>query len=78
MTTQLKKVKVTKMRGEDVKAGQSVGLEDKFVYRVLRNDRDRRGGGGALQLYRKGYGWMWRGYQHHNSFNVVTHTIGNK
>lgn len=71
MAEQTKRVKVTKTRGEDVKPGQDVILEDKYVWRVLRNDRARRGGDGAVQLHRKGCGQMWRGYEHWDSFNVV-------
>ena len=70
MTEQTKRVKVTKTRGEDVKPGQDVVLEDKHAWRVLRNERSP-GGNGAVQLHRKGYGEMWRGYEHSDNFNVV-------
>jgi len=65
-------VKTTQIRGEDIRPGQTVILEDKNVYRVLRNDRARRGGSGALQLHRNG--WMWRGYECHTTFDVVAKT----
>jgi hypothetical protein len=70
VTEQRKRVKVTKTRGEDVKAGQDVVLEDKHVWRVLRNDHGL-GGGGAVELHRKDHGRMWRGYEHWDRFNVV-------
>ena len=75
VTEQIKRVKVTKTRGEDVKPGQDVVLEDKYKWRVLGNERGQ-GGGGAVQLYRKDAGRMWRGYEHWDSFNVVKR--GNK
>jgi hypothetical protein len=70
VTDQLRRAKVTKTRGEDVKPGQNVVLEDKYAWRVLRNDRGLSGGG-AVELHRKGYGRLWRGYEHWDSFNVV-------
>ena len=50
MTEQAKRVKVTKTRGEDVKAGEDVVLEDKHKWRVLRNERGI--GGGISRLMR--------------------------
>lgn len=70
MAEQTKRVKVTKTRGEDVQPGQDVVLEDIYIYRVLRNDRGM-GGGGAIELHRKDFGRMWRGYEHWDNFNVV-------
>ena len=70
MTEQAKRVKVTKTRGEDVKAGEDVVLEDKHKWCVLRNERGI-GGGGAVLVHRKDHGKMWRGYEHWNTFNVV-------
>ena len=75
MAEQTKRVKVTKTRGEDVTPGQDVVLEDKYAWRVLRNERGL-GGGGAVQLHRKGHGTMWRSYEHWDNFNVVKR--GNK
>ena len=70
MAEEVKRIKVTRTRGEDVKAGQDVLLEDKQVWRVLRNERGM-GGGGAVQLHRKDAGQMWRGYENWDNFNVV-------
>ena len=61
--------KVKKIRGEDVKAGQIIILEDKRAYCVLQNDRGK-GGNGALKLHRPD--WQWRGYEHWNTFDVIT------
>lgn len=64
--------KVRKTRGEDIKAGQTIILEDKRAYRVLENDRGK-GGDGALKLQRPN--WQWRGYEHWDTFNVVKQFI---
>lgn len=64
------KIKTTKMRGEDIKPGQDVALEDEYKWRVLRNERGL-GGGGAILLHRKDAGQMWRGYESQDKFNVV-------
>tara|TARA_Y100000593_G_scaffold87076_1_gene166937 strand:- start:1997 stop:2221 length:225 start_codon:yes stop_codon:yes gene_type:complete len=65
-----KRIKVTRTRGEDVQAGQDVLLEDKQVWRVLRQERGY-GGGGAVLVHRKERGKMWRGYENWDNFNVV-------
>ena len=68
-------VKTTKIRGEDVRAGQFVAIDlesgGQRIYRVLRNDHDRRGGSGALQIMDSDKGKWWRGYQCYNSFKVI-------
>jgi len=68
-------VKTTKIRGEDIRAGQFIAIDldsgGQRIYRVLRNDRARRGGHGALQFIDSDNGKWWRGYQHYNSFKVV-------
>jgi len=64
-------LKVAEIRGEDIRAGQIIALAKKPL-RVLRNVRDRRGGGGALRLETAAGYRAWRGYECHDSFNVVS------
>ena len=61
---------LTRTRGENIRAGQDVVLEDKYTWRVLRNERGI-GGSGAVELHHRDRGRMWRGYEHWDSFNVV-------
>ena len=70
MAEEAKRIKVTRTRGEDVQAGQDVLLEDKQVWRVLRQERGL-GGGGAVLVHRKDHGKIWRGYENWDNFNVV-------
>ena len=62
---------MTKMRGEDIKAGQFLSYKD-GIYRVLRNDRDRRGGGGIFQLMGRDKCTWWRGYEGYEWLKLVT------
>lgn len=63
-------VTTIKVRGEDIRAGQYVIFNDR-AYRVLRNQRMRRGGDGALKL---NCNWSnpWRGYKCRDTFQTVT------
>ena len=63
---------ITTIRGEDIRAGQFIVLDNK-AFRVLQNDRARRGGDGALKLARGG--WKWRGYKCRDTFQVVTRVV---
>ena len=56
------RVKTINMRGEMIQAGQFLAYSD-GIYRVLRNDRDRRGGGGVFQLMGRDKNTWWRGYE---------------
>jgi hypothetical protein len=69
-------IKTTKTRGEDIRAGQFVGYPEKEdgtlrVYRTLRNERDRRGGGGALQIMDRNKNIWWRGYEGYDWLKLV-------
>jgi len=69
-------VKTTKTRGEDIRAGQFIAIEvdsgGQRIYRVLRNERDRRGGGGgAIQFMGSDKGIWWRGYQGYDWLELV-------
>lgn len=63
-------VKTTKVHGEDIRAGQFVAYDD-GIYRVLRNERDRRGGGGALQIMDRNKNIWWRGYEGYDWLKLV-------
>jgi len=68
------KIKTTKVRGEDIRAGQFVAYDEDGTmraYRVLRNDRDRRAGGGALQIMGRDKNIWWRGYEGYDWINLV-------
>ena len=69
------RIKTTKIHGEDIRAGQFVAYPDDNgtvrVYRVLRNDRDRRGGGGALQIMGSDKSIRWRGYEGYEWIKLV-------
>ena len=69
------RVKTTKVHGEDIRAGQSVAYPQKDgtlrVYRVLRNERDRRAGGGALQIMDSDKNIWWRGYEGRDWLKLV-------
>ena len=62
-------IKVIKVRGEDIRAGQYIVLDNK-AFRILQNDRARHGGDGALKLARSG--WKWHGYKCRDTFQIVT------
>ena len=68
-------VKTTKVHGEDIRAGQFVAYPADNgtvrIYRVLRNEHDRRGGGGAIQFMGSDKSIWWRGYQGYDSFKLV-------
>lgn len=63
------------IHGEDIRAGQFIALDldsgGQRLYRVLRNERDRRGGGGALYIMDSDKGKWWRGYQGYDRLRVV-------
>jgi len=63
-------VKTPKVHGEDIRAGQFVAYDD-GIYRVLRNERDRRGGGGALQIMDRNKNIWWRGYEGYDWLKLV-------
>tara|TARA_R100001082_G_C4352312_1_gene155139 strand:- start:1244 stop:1453 length:210 start_codon:yes stop_codon:yes gene_type:complete len=67
------KVKTTKVHGEDIRAGQFVSYPD-GIYRVLRNDRDRRAGGGVFHLMGRDKNTWWRGYEGYDKINLVVKT----
>jgi hypothetical protein len=64
------KVKIIKKHGEDIRAGQFLAYDD-GIYRVLRNDRDRRGGGGVFQLMGRDKRTWWRGYYGYEWLKLV-------
>ena len=64
------RVKTTKARGEDIRAGQFLVYDD-GTYRVLRNDQDRRGGGGVFQLMGRDKRTWWRGYEGYEWLKLV-------
>lgn len=66
-------INVTTRRGEDIRAGQYIVLDNK-AFRVLQNDRARIGGGGALKL-KCNWSNPWRGYECLGTFQVVTSVI---
>lgn len=69
------RIKTTKVRGEDIRAGQFVAYPQDNgtlrVFRVLRNDRDRRAGGGALYIMDSDKNKWWRGYEGYEWINLV-------
>jgi translation elongation factor P/translation initiation factor 5A len=67
-------VATIKVRGEDIRAGQYVVLNNR-AFRVLRNHRSRRGGDGALKLRCQGVGETWRGYECRDTFQVAKKVI---
>jgi translation elongation factor P/translation initiation factor 5A len=63
----------TKVRGEDIRAGQYIVLDNK-AFRILQNDRARHGGDGALKL-KCNWSNPWRGYECRDTFQVVTRLV---
>ena len=68
-------VKTTKVHGEDIRAGQFVAYPADNgtvrIYRVLRNERDRRAGGGSLQIMGSDKTIWWRGYEGYEWLKLV-------
>ena len=64
------RVETINMRGEMIQAGQFLAYSD-GIYRVLRNDRDRRAGGGVFQLMSRDKRTWWRGYYGYEWLKLV-------
>ena len=64
-----RKLSLRRVLCEDLRPGAHV-VVDRKIRKVLRVDRARRGGDGAIQLQRKG--WSWRPYEAGETIVLVT------
>ena len=64
------RVRIIKKHGEDIRAGLFLAYDD-GIYRVLRNARDRRAGGGVFQLMSRDKRTWWRGYNGYEWLKLV-------